>query len=354
MQRMEVWMMSHLDQTSKLQHILVVDDQQPSLTSLELILKLNYRVSLATSGQKCLDLLAADPPDLILLDVDIPFMDGLTVCRMIKANPVTSSIPVIFVSALSKLSERLAGYKAGADDYISKPYDVDELLLKIRVALNNQHDLQNARQVADLIQEEMEESLAFSTELGELAKFITDSLECDDIRSLGEQMLSTFERFGLRVIIRMVSSGHYFSHAGEVGVLDQEMMESMYDKGRIIDFGHRTLINTEYVSVLVRNMPIHNKAYYQRWKENLNLLVEVVNRRISDVQRLLDKKSERERLQPLISGIENLIDSLQSTEKEAIYEPPPHSISRLLMSWESHQYESLHCQPTLGRCAKDA
>ena len=330
-------MTNRQEQTSEPQHILVVDDQPANLNSLELILKFKYQVSLATNGQMCLDQLEQDPPDLILLDVDMPLMDGLTVCRIIKANPTTSMIPVIFVSALSRLSERLAGYKAGADDYVSKPYDVEELLLKIRIALNNRHDLEIAKQRSTLVREEMEESLAASTELGELARFIGDSLDCDDVRTLGERMLATFERFGLRVIVRMIPSGHYFSHAGEVGVLDQEMMESMYEKGRMIDFGHRTLINAESVSVLVRNMPIHDSVRYLRWKENLNLLVGVVNRRISDVQRLHDKQGERERLQPLITGIQQLIDSLQNPEREPLQDQTPHQVNRLLMAWESQQ-----------------
>jgi CheY-like chemotaxis protein len=286
----------------------------------------------------CLERLEQETPDLVLLDVDMPLMDGLSVCRIIKTNPDTTMIPVIFVSALSRLSERLAGYKAGADDYVAKPYDVDELLLKIRVALNNKDDLQTARQCSMLAQEEMEESLAVTRELEELIRFIGDTLECDDVRTLGEQMLAAFERFGLRVIVRMIPSGHYFSHAGEVGMLDQEMMESMYGKGRMIDFGRRTLINTESVSVLVRNMPIHDTIRYQRWKENLYLLVQVVNRRISDVQRLLDKKGERERLKPLVNGIQQLIEGLQTREAEILKEETASYVSRLLMNWESTQY----------------
>ncbi|MEW8497507.1 MAG: response regulator [Candidatus Thiodiazotropha taylori] len=326
--------MSRQQQGSAAQHILVVDDQQANLDSLQLILKFNYQVSLASTGQACLDQLADATPDLILLDVDMPMMDGLTVCRIIKANPATSEIPVIFVSALSRLSERLAGYRAGADDYVAKPYDAEELLLKIRVALNNRHDLQNAKQRSVLVREEMEESLALSTELAEIAKFIGRTLECDDIRSLGEQMLVTLERFGLRVIVRMILCGFYFSHAG---VLDQEMMESMYEKGRIIDFGHRTLINTESVSLLVRNMPIHDDDRYHRWKENINLMVEVVNQRISDVQRLLDKQGERERLQPLINGLHQLIETVQESGYEVVKEEAAVTVSRLLMAWESNQ-----------------
>jgi hypothetical protein len=183
----------------------------------------------------------------------------------------------------------------------------------------------------------MEASMALSSELGEIARFISHTLECDDVRSLGEQMLVSLERFGLRVIVRMIPSGHYFSHAGEVGVLDQEMMESMYEQGRIVDFGYRTLINTESVSLLVRNMPIHDDDRYQRWKENINLMVEVVNQRISNVQRLIDKQGERERLQPLINGLHKLIESVQERGHEVMREEAALSVSRLLMAWESKQ-----------------
>ncbi|MET0068688.1 MAG: response regulator [Candidatus Thiodiazotropha sp.] len=320
------------------QHILVVDDQPENLKSLEQILRFSYQVSLAASGEACLKLVAErKPPDLILLDVDMPRMDGLTVCRRLKADPATSLIPVIFVSALSRLSERLAGYHAGADDYVAKPYDIDELLVKIRIALNNRHDLETARERSSLAREEMETSLAACTELNLMADFFHRSLECDDLRTLGERLLDTFDRFGLRVIVRLVESGHYFSHAGEVGVLDQEMMESLYEKGNIIDFGHRTLINAEFVSVLVRNMPLHDDARYQRWRDNLKLLVEVLNSRIDNLQHKSNRQKERERLQPLISGIHRLIEQLQGSGDELNWDQACHDLNRLRMAWESHQ-----------------
>jgi CheY-like chemotaxis protein len=330
--------MTYQAQISEPEHILVMDDHQANLQDLEMILKFKYRVSLARSDQMCLDQLEGDPPDLILLNVNMPMTDGLTLCRMIKANSATSMIPVIFVSSLSRLSERLASYKAGADDYVTKPYNVEALLCKIRIALNNRHDLEMATKHMTLVQQEMEESLAVSTELGELARFIGESLDCDDLRALGEQMLVAFERFGLRVIVRMIPSGHYFSHAGEIGALDREMMESMYEVGEAIDFGRRTLINMEFVTVLVRNMPIHDLGRYRRWKENLKLLVRIVSRRISDDKRLHDKQGERERLEPLIAGIWQLIERLQNPEQELIYNETHYQVNRLLMNWESQQH----------------
>lgn len=319
------------------QHVLVVDDQPENLRSLEQILRYSYRVSLAANGQTCLELVEQHPPDIVLLDVDMPLMDGLTVCRRIKANPATSMIPVIFISALSHLSERLAGYHAGADDYVTKPYDVEELLVKIRIALNNRHDLEAARERAILTHAEMESSLAACTELNLLADFFDHSLDCDDLRALGDRLLETFDRFGLRVIVRLVESGHYFSHAGEVGVLDQEMMESLYEKGKIIDFGHRTLINAQWVSVLVRNMPVHDDMRYQRWRDNLELLVEVVNSRIDNVERKSNKQTERERLKFLVAGIHQLIDKLQRSESDLNWDQACHDLNRLRMSWESRQ-----------------
>jgi CheY-like chemotaxis protein len=328
-------------------HILLVDDQPENLRSLEQILRYSYQVSLASSGQACLEQIARNPPDLILLDVDMPQMDGLTLCRSIKADPSMSMIPVIFVSALSRLSERLAGYRVGADDYVSKPYNIDELLAKIRIALNNRHDLETARESAVLAQEEMETSLAVCAELNLLADFFDDSLGCNDLRALGERLLEALDRFGLRVIVRLVESGHYFSHAGVIGVLDQEIMESLYENGKIVDFGHRTLFNAEAVSILVRNMPVHDKARYQRWRDNLKLLAEVVNSRIVSLQRKSNKQRERERLEPLVAGIHQLIEKLQDSGHDLNWDQVCHDLNRLRMLWESRQ-------PTLGKWLNDA
>jgi DNA-binding response OmpR family regulator len=319
------------------QHILVVDDQVENLRSLEQILRCSYQVSVASNGQACLDEIARRPPDLVLLDVDMPVMDGLTVCRLIKADPAISMIPVIFVSALSRLSERLAGYHVGAEDYVTKPYNVDELLAKIRVALNNRHDLEAASGRVNLAQQQMETSVAACSELKLLADFFNHSLDCDDLRTLGEQLLDTFDRFGLRVIVRLVESGHYFSHAGEVGLLDQEMMESLYEEGRTIDFGHRTLYNAESVSVLVRNMPVHDQTRFQRWRDNLTLLVDVVNSRILSLHHKHSKQVERERLQPLITGILELIEHLHRSEDELNWEQTHHVLDQLHTVWASQQ-----------------
>jgi CheY-like chemotaxis protein len=325
--------MSLRDKEALLDHILVVDDQAANLRSLEQILGISYRVSTASNGVEALDRVSQELPDLILLDVDMPIMDGLSVCRKLKANPVTSVIPIIFVSALSRLEERLSGYRVGADDYVAKPYDVEELRVKVRIALNNRHDLEAARERAAQMHGDLADSLSTCHELDALRQFAGHAFECSDLRSLGDRLLETFDRFGLRVIVHLVDNGHYFSHAGEVGALDREMMEAMYDKGRLIDFGHRTLINANHVSVLVRNMPVHDPVRYRRWKENINLLVGVVNHCAAGGE-AANLQLHHDKLYVLMKGLDQLIESLQDPAIAVNQENATSHLTQLRSVWE--------------------
>ena len=325
--------MSRSEKGESLQHVLVIDDQPANLTSLEQILGADYRVSLGENGRVCLDLAHQLSPDLILLDVDMPVMDGLTVCRKLKSDPATSMIPIIFVSALSRLEERLAGYRAGADDYVAKPYNVDELLAKIRIALNNRFDLEAAKERSAQMLGEVVDSLSTCNELDVIRQFIGEAFDCRDLRSLGDRLLATFDRFGLRVIVRLLDSGHYFSHAGEVGALDREMMEAMYDKGRLIDFGHRTLINADHISVLVRNMPLHDAARYRRWKENLTLLVGIVNNCVTAVE-AASIEQHHANLRSLLMRLNQLIEHLQDPDLQLDHDYATSHLSHLIENWE--------------------
>ncbi len=112
--------------------ILVVDDTPNNLTLVSGLLRDTYQVKLTTRGDKALQACAASPPDLILLDVLMPEMDGFEVCRRLKANPDTAHIPVIFLTALGDAARTVAGLELGAVDYVTKP--IEPAILKARVA----------------------------------------------------------------------------------------------------------------------------------------------------------------------------------------------------------------------------
>jgi two-component system sensor histidine kinase/response regulator len=119
--------------------ILVVDDQPINIKLLERKLQReDMTVFTATNGRECLEIVKEEHPDLILLDVMMPEMDGIETCQRLKANPRTQSIPVIFITAKSSKEGKLEGLGVGAADYITKPIDLEETLARIKTQLRIQ------------------------------------------------------------------------------------------------------------------------------------------------------------------------------------------------------------------------
>lgn len=116
--------------------LLVVDDTPASLKLLTGLLKSEgYEVRSAVSGELALYAAGSNPPELVLLDIRMPVMDGFEVCRRLKAQPATRDVPVIFVSAASEIEEKIKGFEVGAVDYVTKPFQRDELLARVRTHL---------------------------------------------------------------------------------------------------------------------------------------------------------------------------------------------------------------------------
>lgn len=122
--------------TDRKSKILAVDDTPASLKLLVDMLKVEgYEVRAAINGELALSAATSDPPDLVLLDIRMPGIDGYETCRRLKANPETREVPVIFVSAAAETGEKLLGFQLGAVDYVTKPYQREELLARVRTHL---------------------------------------------------------------------------------------------------------------------------------------------------------------------------------------------------------------------------
>ena len=135
--------------------ILVVDDNQQNLELLQAYLEdLNCRSVPAHDGLEALDIIAKQPPDLVLLDVMMPKMSGFEVCKRIKNNPALSDIPVIMVTALNEFGDIERGIESGTDDFISKPINKLELLTRVKIMLKLKH-----------LSDKLERTLAYLSEI---------------------------------------------------------------------------------------------------------------------------------------------------------------------------------------------
>ena len=115
--------------------VLLVDDAKTNLDILVEGLKGDHKLSVAMNGESALQIAARTPPDLVLLDIVMPGLDGYEVCGRLRRMPETADVPIMFLSSLEEVQNKTRGFEAGANDYLTKPFDSQELLQKVASSL---------------------------------------------------------------------------------------------------------------------------------------------------------------------------------------------------------------------------
>jgi two-component system, OmpR family, response regulator RpaA len=132
--------------------ILVVDDDEIVARTIERSLRAGgFRVVVVHSGVEALQTARRQSPDLVVLDVLMPGMNGYEVCRQFRSDPILEHLPVLFLTAKGKEDDRINGLRAGADDYLSKPFNLDELYLRVRAVLRRTNH-ESEKEVSPMIQ----------------------------------------------------------------------------------------------------------------------------------------------------------------------------------------------------------
>ncbi len=129
-------------------NVLVIEDDDIVARTIERSLRGHeFHITIANSGVKGLKLARRAVPDLVILDIIMPGMDGYTVCREMRTDPILSEVPVLFLTAKSKEEDKIDGFRVGADDYLTKPFNIDELILRVRAILRRTKPRQEAAPV---------------------------------------------------------------------------------------------------------------------------------------------------------------------------------------------------------------
>jgi len=138
--------------------LLLVDDAKPNLDILVEGLKGDHKLSLAMNGEMALQIAARTPPDLVLLDIMMPGIDGYEVCRRLRAMPETAEVPIIFLSSLEDVRNKSLGFEAGANDYVTKPFNLLEVKARVRALLK-------AKAYSDAVKEQLAADLRVAHEI---------------------------------------------------------------------------------------------------------------------------------------------------------------------------------------------
>lgn len=195
--------------------ILVVDDHPSSRMTVVALLRVEgYEVLETDSGPKALEMVQQGPPDLILLDVMMPGMDGFEVCRRLKANEYTRLIPIVFITALNDRRSRLQGIEAGGDDFLSKPFDQLELTARVKSLVHQKQlneDLDHAEKVLFSIASTIE------------SRDPNTGDHCERLVQQGAQF-GQFLNLS-RADIRNLMWGAYLHDIGKVGIPDHVLLK---------------------------------------------------------------------------------------------------------------------------------
>jgi len=256
--------------------ILVVDDDSFMRNVMTDVLSSNYQVISVESGADALMLAQTESPNLILLDVEMPGMDGYETCLRFKSGDATASIPVIFVSAHDHIDERLKGYEAGGHDYVVKPFDPNELMAKISHLLGLVSERGQLQEMASYASNTAMTALSSMSEMGilleSLKKFNASMTEKELARAVIDGM-SMFDLEGV-VQIRMQGKIYSYNQQGEASPLEISVIHHMTSMDRIIQFKSRASIHYEHVVILVNNMPVHDTDRCGRLRDHLAMLLE--------------------------------------------------------------------------------
>jgi len=261
--------------------ILCVDDEPINITIMEELLSDNYELESVASGLACLAAIERRQPDLILLDVNMPDMDGLETCATLRNNPATMDIPIIFVSALATESELMAGYQAGGDDYITKPFSEEILRRKIEIVLEAEEKKQRLLEMTDSAVQALLRNQGSMSELDMVVHFLQDCFKQTEFHGLSKVVFNCLGRFDLdSSLLFLTGSEPLYWFSDEIDrPMERQILLSLNSQDRIVRFGPRMAINSSRATILVRNMPDDPESV-TRLTEHLTIVIEGLEAKI--------------------------------------------------------------------------
>lgn len=237
---------------------------------------------MANDGESGIEEALRIAPDIILLDVEMPGINGYEVCDRLRNLSQVKDTPIVFLSSLSSLRERLQGYEVGGDDYLTKPFEQENLLARINVLLKYREEKKELQAQYQLAQETAIIAMTGTSELGLAMEFLERSLTYHTFDEMAQGLFETTDRLSLDCCLLVRADEQYwYSSEGALSPLEKELISMSDQSVRFLDFGQRTLVNYPNASLLVKNMPLDDMQHYGQIKDLLPILLSAVNTKIN-------------------------------------------------------------------------
>lgn len=252
-------------------------------------------------------------PDMVLLDVNLPGTDGYQICQWLRQDYLPPETGIIFTSGLMADDDIMQAYAAGADDYLIKPVRMQELVVKVgqvyRIRLQShgqEQQTQSALQMAF-------DAMRTSSELGEILRFQESLHPLTDEGAIVQACFSMLQEFNLKASLLFFMGGQprFYREDGAEPTLERESMLAARVRGRMYHWKNLTFLNFEYVSILFRNMPIEDEARYGVVKDQICLMFNGMDAKLSSlmlVQREAEKQQKLKAVTQVLASVAQEIE----------------------------------------------
>jgi DNA-binding response OmpR family regulator len=259
---------------SDIPRVMIVDDDEMMRLLFDNALNGAYRILAAESGEACLAACTQQRPDLILLDVEMPGLDGYETCRRIRA--LDDPPPVVFISSRDRLQDRLNGYDAGGEDYILKPVEPEELLTKVALRLKAAEAHAQVKEMAAYASSTAMTAMSSMGEMGVLLQALQRFNNCSSLEELAKATLQALAEYSLDGMVRLRTPAGVVmaSTHGDVSPIEMSIIDQVAAMGRILEYRSRMSVSYEHVTLLVRNTPAEDDERRGRLRDHLAVLAE--------------------------------------------------------------------------------
>lgn len=300
--------------------IVCIDDNPANLLLLEKSLRDQYEILAVSDAEAALSTLVEVPPALVLLDVNMPRLNGYELCRRIRDHDAIGDIPIVFLSCMKDLDDRLAGYAAGGDGYVTKPFDLRELRSILQAQIQRRQQLDDSRRNIENLRSMSWTMMRNNSEMGELLRFSQGLAKVKDEAAFVDHLFTTLDNLGLSatLLVKLLTGEIVARNDGKpFTLMEKELLDLARSGPRITANGNKYLFRGDSLILLIRNMPIEDEDLTGRLKDHLCILLDSAEASIA----IINGEKERaqllsERTDQTADGIYREFDTLIQTAEQ--------------------------------------
>lgn len=292
--------------------VFVVDDDAFVLDIIRGILEPACEVETFDSVESCAPRLETAKPDMFLLDVRMPGIDGYAFCRQIKDDAGLRHIPVTFVSGQDTIDARLKGYDAGGEDFIVKPFQAEEVLRKVKIAQQIARDkraltsqLEDSELLSSLVMANMDEYAI-------LVRFMRELISWETEQEIASGILDMLRRYRLDGVVqtRISQRTLTLSAQGANLPLEASILSHVKSMDRIFEFRNRSVHNFERLTMMINNLPLNDPDYCGRLRDHLCIAAEAAEARLRAIETEEANRRSQTGIQSALERVRTMTASL--------------------------------------------